>query len=122
MAMSGCQLRRNLMLRNKVWVFVSLVFAWPAVGHADVVTDWNETIRHVIKSDGHHMANHANPGWSTRSMAMMNGAIYDAFQSVDRTYAPFLYKPQTNDASLEAAVHKAARDILMDCYTHQDEQ
>jgi len=53
---------------------------------------------------------------------MLNGAIYDAFQSIDRTHVPFLYTPKTLNASLEAAVHQAARDLLVDCYAKPSEQ
>jgi hypothetical protein len=109
------------MMRNKWLLVLLLVLVRSTPVCADVVLDWNETVRHVMKSDGNHEVNHANPGWATRSIAMMNGAIYDAFQSIDRTHTPFLYQPKTSGASLEAAVHTAARDVLVDCYQHLDE-
>ena len=45
------------------------------------MTDWSSTIRHVIQDDGTHPVNSANPGWSTRAMAMTTGAIYDVYQA-----------------------------------------
>ena len=87
------------------------------VVHADVVTDWNSTIRNVMQQDGTHPINKANPGWATRSIAMMHGAIYDVFQAFDRTHAPYLVNTQAGpNSSLEAAVHQAAYDLLVDCY------
>jgi len=108
---------------TRVYWFALLIGLLALTGHADadIVLDWNQTMRDVMKSDGIHEVNHANPGWSTRSFAMVNGAIYDAFQSLNRTHAPFLYTPTTSGASLEAAVHQAARDILVECYDHLDE-
>ena len=92
-------------------------FIFAATASADVVTDWNSTLRAVAQQDGTHPLNKANPGWATRSVAMMNGAIYDLFQAFDRTHAPFMVNTQAGaDTSLEAAVHQAAFDLLIDCY------
>ena len=84
---------------------------------ADVVTDWNATIRDVMQTDG--ILNSpalSNPGWSTRTIAMMNGGIYDAFQSVNRTHTPLMYSALTPGASREAAAAQAAYEIILDCY------
>jgi len=84
---------------------------------ADIVTDWSATIRNVMQQNGTHPVNQANPGWSTRSMAMMNTAIYDVFQAFDRTHQPFLVDAHAQpNTSLEAAVHQAAYEALVDCY------
>jgi hypothetical protein len=84
---------------------------------ADVVLDWNATLRNVAQQDGTHPANLANPGWSTRAMAMMNTAIYDVFQSINRTHQPWLVDTQAlPNTSLEAAVHQAAYEILSNGY------
>lgn len=109
------------MMRINWLAFLLFVAAFPGSGRADLVMDWNDTARAMMKSDGNHQVNHANPGWSTRSFAMMNGAIYDAFQSLNRTHTPFMYTQKWTNASLDAAVHTAARDILAECYDHTDE-
>lgn len=109
------------MMRHLLITATCVALTWPAFAQADIVTDWNKTIRDVMQHDGVHVDHHANPGWSTRSIAMMNGAIYDAFQSLNRTHSPFLYKQKHSGVSLEAAVHQAAHDILTHCYTHQPE-
>jgi hypothetical protein len=101
---------------------VIAILSVPLLARADVVTDWNSTLRTVLQHDGMHVDHKANPGWSTRSIAMMNGAIYDAFQSIKRTHAPFLYTQKTSGASLEAAVHQVARDLLVHCYAHDEEK
>lgn len=85
--------------------------------NADIVSDWNATIRGMMQHDGTNAVNSANPGWSTRSIAMMNGAIYDTFQAMHRTHTPFMADMQAPaGASLDAAVNQAAYDILSHCY------
>ncbi|MEX2317682.1 MAG: vanadium-dependent haloperoxidase [Pirellulales bacterium] len=108
------------MIRNFKFALFCLVTAWPVGAAADVVTDWNSTLRKVIKDDG--TANspaRADPGWSTRAATMMNTAMYDAFQSVNRTHKPFLYTPLTPGASETAAAAQAAHDVLLDVYPLQ---
>jgi hypothetical protein len=84
---------------------------------ADVVTDWNATMRDVIQQDGTRIVHKANPGWSTRSIAMVNTAIYDVFQAFDRTHRPFLVDTRAQpNSSLDAAVHQAAYDVLIHTY------
>jgi hypothetical protein len=84
---------------------------------ADIVLDWNQTIHDMMQADGVHPVNSANPGWATRSIAMMNTAIYDAFQAVDRTHQPFLFTPRAQDnTNVQAAVNEAAYQVLKHCY------
>ena len=49
---------------------------------------------------------------------MMNVAVYDTFQAFQRTHKPFLVNDLAPDpgANLQAAVAKAAHDILANCY------
>ena len=61
------------------------------------------------------MAKH-NPGVPTRAMAMMNGSIYDAFQAIDRTHAPFKVNTFAPGASADAAASQAAYRVLSDIY------
>lgn len=107
------------MIRNAISAVLALFvcFAATRAATADVVTDWSSTIRAVIREDGTHPVHKANPGWSTRSMAMANTAIYDVFQSFNRTHNPFLVDTQAPaGASLEAAVHQAAYEVLSSTY------
>lgn len=96
---------------------VFAVLAFPAMAAADNVLDWNSTYRMVVQANGANAINKANPGAATRNMAMMNGAIYDVFQSFSRTHSPFLVNTTAPaGASLEAAVHQAAYEVLMNNY------
>jgi hypothetical protein len=94
-------------------LFVGLVA--PAIARADIVTDWNATLNQAsILTPSKH-----NPGIPTRAMAMMNAAIYDVFQAINRTHAPFKVNLHAPDASLEAAVAQAAYQVLSDTYGEQ---
>jgi hypothetical protein len=70
-----------------------------------------------MQQNGTQPVHQANPGWSTRSMAMVNTTIYDVFQAFDRTHKPFLVDMRAQpNTSLEAAVHQAAYDVLLHTY------
>jgi hypothetical protein len=102
-------------MRYLILVFAFFGLAMPA--SADVVTDWNATMRNVLQSDGARPVHQANPGWSTRSIAMVNTAIYDVYQSFDRTHQPFLVDTRAlPNTSLDAAVHQAAYEVLRNAY------
>src|SRR5262249_22166206 len=77
------------MIRILMGLTAAALLCSPIIALADNVIDWNATVRHVIQNDGGNIVNMANPGWSTRAMAMTNGAIYDVFQAFNRTNAPF---------------------------------
>jgi hypothetical protein len=49
-------------------------------------------------------------------MAMMNGSIYDAFQAIDRTHAPFKVDISSPGASVDAAASQAAYRVLSNIY------
>ncbi len=103
------------MIRNKVLVLMCVALAWPAVARADVVTDWNLTLNDaIIATPSKH-----NPGNPTRAMAMTNAAIYDVFQAIDRTHAPFKVNTLAPGANLDAAVAQAAYLVLSDTYGEQ---
>jgi hypothetical protein len=94
---------------------VCVVLLSAGIGRADIVTDWNETLNTaIIATPSKH-----NPGNPTRAMAMMNGAIYDVFQAVNRTHAPFKVNEHAPGANLEAAVAQAAFTVLSDTYGEQ---
>ncbi len=76
----------RISLLSKWLAVVATGAAWvPAAGAEDIVTNWNAYLRETMKRDSVH----AHPGYSTRSMAIMNGAIYDCFQAIRRTHEPF---------------------------------
>lgn len=101
------------MLRNKVLSLLTCAaLAWPAAAQADIVTDWNDTLCITAET----VVSKHNPGIPTRAMAMMNGSIYDIFQAVDRTHAPFKVNAHAPGASVDAAVSQAAFLVLSDMY------
>lgn len=100
------------MLRNLIRGLTIGVLAFPVAVRADIVTDWNDTLCIAAET----VVTKHNPGVPTRAMAMMNGAIYDIFQAVDRTHAPFKVKTSAPGASLDAAVSQAAYRVLSDMY------
>src|SRR5262245_25620039 len=104
------------MIRKLLVCFAASISA-PATALADIVLDWNQTLQDVIQHDGTHPVHSANPGVSTRSIAMMNTAIYDTFQAINRTHQPYLFtqlaQPNTD---LHAAVNEVAYQVLKNCY------
>jgi hypothetical protein len=82
------------------------------IAAGDIVTDWNETLGLAAKT----VVSKHNPGVPTRAMAMLNGSIYDIFQSVERTHIPFKAKALAPGASIDAAVSQASYLILSDIY------
>lgn len=82
----------------------------------DVVLQWNRVLLQVIATPGAHPATIL----SQRSFAMMHLGMFDAVNSIDGTYTPYLTEvPGTKNASLKAAAAKAARDILTGLYPSQ---
>jgi hypothetical protein len=84
----------------------------PAAVRADIVQDWNDTLCTAAEIV---VAKH-NPGVPTRAMAMMNGSIYDAFQAINRTHAPFKVNTFAPGASIDAAVSQASYRVLSHMY------
>ncbi|MDQ3162709.1 MAG: PA-phosphatase, partial [Actinomycetota bacterium] len=86
-----------------------LALAAPPLARADAVTDWN---RHaasaLITSAGQA------PPVALLHLAMVHGAVYDAVNSIDRSYRPYLtWAPATPFDSKEAAAATAAYRVLV---------
>ncbi len=105
------------MMRNLTTALAILwCMAASATAHCqDIVQQWNDTLCTMAELV---VAKH-NPGVPTRAMAMMNGSIYDVFQAVDRTHAPFKVNVSAPGASIDAAVSQAAYNVLSDMYPEQ---
>lgn len=105
------------MPRSRFLAGLGLMLSVTSAGAAaDAVLDWNTTLRTVIQSN----IAKANPGLSTRSMAMTNGALYDVTMGFGRTHVPFRvtdFAPA--GASREAAYAKAAYDTILNAYPEQ---
>jgi hypothetical protein len=100
----------------KKTVTLSLLFALALVAlalspdaYADAVTDWNE-----IASNSIVVTAGQPPQVSSLSFAMVQGAVYDAVNAIDRGYQPYLVEPNANPTdSKEAAAATAAFRVLV---------
>lgn len=88
----------------------------PAIAHADVVLDWNETgVATVI-------AMRQPPPESARAMAMMHVAMFNAVNAIERGYTSYGFKGSAPArASAGAAAASAARTVLAGLFPGQRE-
>src|SRR5947208_656789 len=83
--------------------------ASPRVVRADAVTDWN-----LIASTAIVTTAAQPPPVSALSFAMVQGAVYDAVNAIDRGHQPYLVQPNANPTdSKEAATATAAFRVLV---------
>src|SRR5436309_8867313 len=81
----------------------------PTVVRANVVTDWN-----LIASNAIVVTGGQPPPVSALSFAMVQGAVYDAVNAIDRTHQPYFPEPPSNPTdSKEAAAATAAFRVLV---------
>lgn len=86
----------------------------------DTVIDWNNVFNDVIVAD----TDTQNPGYASRSMAMMNIAIYDAVaiaggRSNDTFYDYDQHVRTAGNISAEVAASQAAYTVLSSLYPEQ---
>jgi hypothetical protein len=93
-----------------VLIALALVaLASPSVARADAVTDWN-----LIASNAIVVTALQPPPVSALSFAMVQGAVYDAVNAIDRGHQPYLVQPASNPTdSKEAATAAAAYRVLV---------
>jgi len=81
----------------------------PRFACADAVTDWN-----LIASNAIVVTAGQPPQVSSLSFAMVQGAVYDAVNAIDRGHQPYLVLPNANPTdSKEAAAATAAFRVLV---------
>jgi hypothetical protein len=91
-------------LRAMLTAIALVTLVPPAV--ADVITDWNETAVALVTP-------RAPPPAAQRMVAMVQVAMFDAVNSIDRRYRPYLVQlPAKPTASKEAAAAAAAGAVL----------
>ena len=79
----------------------------------DVVLRWNRVLMQTVLTPGQQPPTIM----PVRSYAMMHAAMFDAVNSIDGTYTPYLTDvPGSQHASIEAAAAQAARDVLAALY------
>lgn len=83
----------------------------------DVILQWNRVLGQTIQIPNAHPPT-INP---MRSFAMMHLAMFDAVNSIDRSYTPYLTEVQgvAFNASIRAAAAQAAYDVLVNLYPNQ---
>lgn len=88
-----------------------LLFGSPALA-ANVVTEWNTVALGVAAP--------TQPQNTNRVMAITHGAMFDAMNSVARSYTPYLvHMPAPEGTSADAAAASAAHDVLVWLYPEQ---
>src|SRR6266403_838691 len=97
-------------------IAVALVaLASPTVARADAVTDWN-----AIASNAIVVTAGQPPPVSVLHFAMVQGAVYDAVNAIDRGHRPYLVQPNANPTdSKEAAAAAAAYQVLIGVFPGQ---
>jgi hypothetical protein len=81
----------------------------------DVVLEWNAIALDALKNDSFLGANakQAGPTRASRALAIVQVAVFDAVNSIDRSYDPYLIQLNApRDASITAAAATAAHDTL----------
>lgn len=82
----------------------------------DVVLQWQRVLTTIVRTSGAH------PGTilPSRSFSMMHAAMFDAINSIEGTYTPYLTDvPTTRYLSTRVAAAKAAYDVLVALYPTQ---
>jgi hypothetical protein len=116
--------RRNLPLALLCFCFTSLAIQANAIGQSadagrasaaiNPVIEWNRTLLVILRTPG------AQPATlhSTRSLAMLHAAIFDAVNAIDQSYHPYAVRLShvSRTASTWAAADQAAHDVLVALY------
>jgi hypothetical protein len=97
-------------------VWAALIGGWVAIGtyvaaNADVITDWDDKALVLVTP----MASFGgtSPYMAQRMMAMVHAAMFDAVNSIERRYQPYLVQlPADSATSKEAAAAAAAAALL----------
>jgi hypothetical protein len=88
-----------------------LVFGVPAAASANVITDWDEKAVAAVASL--QSLGGTMPYMAQRFMAMTHAAMFDAVNSIERRYKPYLVQlPAEPGTSKEAAAAAAAAAVL----------
>jgi hypothetical protein len=84
----------------------------PSAQTPNIVIQWNQTLQTLFVGTG--------PGIHLRALPMMHIAMFDAINSIEDVYTPYLLQVKaSHGASAEAAAATAARDVLAALYPAQ---
>jgi PAP2 superfamily len=94
------------------WRAPLLALLWlPCVTRGDMVLDWNALMLDCIRLDN------TAPTISTRNLALLNTAIFDAVNSITRTHQPYRFElDPPPDVSIEAAAVGAGYETVVLLY------
>ena len=107
-------LKSGKLLAVMVAALVTVAVAAPhaSAQTPDVVIQWNQMIQTLFGGTG--------PGIHLRAMPMMHIAMFDAINSIEGDYTPYLGAVKASrGASAEAAAAVAAHDVLVALYPTQ---
>src|SRR5438067_63709 len=100
---------RKTRILSPLILLTLVAIASPTVARADAVTDWNLIASTAIVTNAGQP-----PHVSVLSFAMVQGAVYDAVNAIDRGHQPYLVQPPSNQTdSKEAATAAAAFRVLV---------
>jgi hypothetical protein len=92
---------------------VAIMLAAPTSASADVVSDWNAIAVQATVTG-------ARPGpTGVLDIAMVQAAVYDAVQAIERRYQPYRVEIKGASGSPVAAAAKAAHDVLVSRFPAQ---
>jgi PAP2 superfamily len=103
-------------MRSRIlFVVLAVALVWsPLV--ADEVTDWN----HIMLLAARAVVPPTPAPFMTRNGAIVQAAVFDAFNGIERRYTPIHVNPAApRGASRRAAIVQAAHDALVDIYPAQ---
>jgi len=94
---------------------LAMLLTGPASASADAVTDWNEIAVQTVVAAGTQ-----RPGATGFiDVAVVQAAVYDAVQAIDRRFKPYLVEIPGASGSMSAAAAKAAHDVLVNRFPSQ---
>src|SRR5713101_5277303 len=106
MTLGSGAMDRVLVMVGVVACLLGLALALPA--SADEVTSWNETTIKAIEANGQ------NNVVATRTLAMVQAAVHDALNAINRRYDAYYFEGPADPASSpDAAVAAAAHTVLV---------
>jgi hypothetical protein len=98
-------------LRTRSSWLLLVVWLLTSAARADVILEWNDLMMAAIRTDN------SGPTLSTRNLAILHTAIFDAVNSVTRTHQPYKFQPETPEGtSAEAAAVSAAYGVARVLY------
>ena len=92
-------------------IFLTSIFVAPTATFANVITDWDE--KAVLAVTPMAALNGTSPYTAIRQLAMVHAAMFDAVNSIERRYQPYLVQlPADPTTSKDSAAAAAAATVL----------